>query len=360
MEDAADRLPRQVGQSVFGLLVDQSVFGSSTGEREVGVEATSATIGDRFPEKGEEQAVTESDLARHHLEEEGIVAGPEGIGVTQGQLELAVVVLGVDGLEREIDSPGGGHDLVDDTGRVDRRACPVDVGTGSRDGSPSPLTIRLEQERLQLDSDPGVVAVSLPGGYLELEHLSRRQFDRCPVTADIADDDTGGLLPTGSDVVGRERELDIGQARQDGGALVGRHLPIESERKQAYAVGRATVGVLDGQVLPPRQAEVIGKHHPNPVVVGGQGLPPLRSAGASVSLGTERRRLKPRSACRLHSNRASPNATSSPKQSLDSSIGSTPPSTTCLSKVSHSNRRRSTAWRRHRARKDGRSTSSWS
>ncbi len=240
---------------------------SSNGE--VHVETGPAPPVDRLAHEGQQHSPARGDLPGHDLEEEGVVGGEEGMVVAQGELELPVVVLAVHRFETETGPGSGGHDLVDGPAGIDGGAGPVHIRPRSVDRLPATVAVGLEQERLQLDADHRGHSLALPTSDRVDEDVAGGERHRHPTPDDVGDDHGGAVLPPGTHRRLVEPGVAVGQTLPEEPAIVGGHLPIETQREQRDAVGRPARGLLWREVLATGETEMVGPEQPQPVEFDG-------------------------------------------------------------------------------------------
>jgi hypothetical protein len=85
------------------------------------------SLGDRLPHEDEQVAAFGCNFPRHHPEQEGVVGRPERLPIAERELELTIVVFGVDRLQFDPRAMSGLHDLLDGAARVDRGSRAVDI-----------------------------------------------------------------------------------------------------------------------------------------------------------------------------------------------------------------------------------------
>ena len=112
---------------------------------EIDMDAASAPIRDGLSHEGEQVSASGSHLPGHDLEQERIVGRRQRLPVAQGELELAVVVLGVDRFQFDAYCMSCLHDLFDCPAGVYRGPGPVHVGTRGVYRSPAPVIGGLEE-----------------------------------------------------------------------------------------------------------------------------------------------------------------------------------------------------------------------
>ena len=263
--------------------VRHGVVALGVGQREVDVDAGAGDAREGLAQEGQVEAQGPAGgvgggqhrLAGQQPEQEGVVGGPHGVAVLEGELELALVVLGVDRLHGDAGGFRPAHQFGDHPGGVRPDSGAVDHGPGRLVG-PGALKAAAEHVGLELDADLGGVAEGLPVGHRPAQRVAGRHRQGLAVHRQVADHDPGGVVvPALADVGGVEADLGVGQAVEQVGAGCGRHAAVVAEREHAHAVAGALVGQPGGQVLAPGQPEVVGPEHPDAVPVG-HGSSPVR------------------------------------------------------------------------------------
>ena len=254
-EQAGDRRPGQLRKAGIALRIVEEVL-SFRLQTQVDVKPRPAAVAERLPDEGEVVTAFRRHLAGQQLEQERLVGGGEGVVLAEGQLELPVLVLAVEGLEHDPGALGGVEHVLQDSVGIHQGPGAVDVGAGGVDRVEAALSVRLQQERLQLDAHHRAASVGLVLGDRALQDAAGRTLERLAVRFQIGNHHAGSVGPAFPHRGRVEDGAHVGEALEEAGTRVGVHLPIEAESEGGEAVpGGDSAGEKD---LAAGEAEVVG------------------------------------------------------------------------------------------------------
>ena len=268
MHQASDALFGQRRNSIGLRGVVECVAAVGIVEAEIDVQATAAAIGKGLRHETQQVPASGKQFPGHQAEQENVVDRTQCVSVTQSELELRPVVLGVDRFDRKPAKLRLSPYVVYQSVWVNGCTGSVDERTRCVIGNPLAVCVPLKYESFEFHPHLRVVAHFLPRRHRTFQHAARAMRQALAVALEIRHDHTGACLPARSRVSRLEHRIEIGKSFQHHGPGRRYHLAIVAEGVYTDAMPSNTgIRHRTRQVLAPSQVEMIAKQHANALVI---------------------------------------------------------------------------------------------